>query len=154
MPDCNSATCVGGAIGFGGPILLSTGCTRRISCWFSLSLASYLLLCCAWLNILIVSSVSTTGCLWLIGCWALPIIVCSRTHSSTICRLVSAAYWLRVMSSMGACWCIWSIIWVCAILLLSIHCCIIFNINMEVGFSVSYPWLWILYYIEIINSLF
>ena len=154
MPNRNSTSWITGATWLGGPVLFPACGTRGISCWFSLSLASDLLLGCAWLNILIVSSVSTTGCLWLIGCWALPIIVCSRTHSSTISRLVSAAYWLWVMSSMGACWCIWSIIWVCAILLLSIHCCIIFNINMEVGFSVSYPWLWILYYIEIINSLF
>lgn len=137
-----------------GSILFTTCSSWWISSRFSLGLAPDSLLSCSWLDVLIVSYVATTGCLWLIGCWTLSIIVCPWTHSSSIWRLVSAAYWLRVMSGISIWLWIGCIIWVCSVVLLVAHWWLIFYLIMEVCFSVSYPWLWILYYIEILILLF
>ena len=140
MSDCNSTcdfcvACRGRRLF--AIILVATGSTWRILCIicsFCLIRSSNLLLCRARFHILIVSSISTTRSLWLIGCWTLSIIVGGWTDCTSICRFVSATYWLRIVTCLTIWQCIWWLGGGTTIFLFSIHSDCIYCIIM-VGLS-------------------
>ena len=124
MPDSNSASGVSCVGWLWRGCLLASGSSRRIlGIWrrFSGGLSSDLLLGGAWFGILIVSSVSTTGCLWLIGCWTLSIIAWGWPRSRSISRIVSSSDWLSIMFIIFIIGCILSVVGRCSIFNLSIH---------------------------------
>jgi len=146
MSDCNSTSCFRRSSRLRwlfGIILVTTCCTWRVLCisWrFCLIGTSNLLLCRARFHILIVSSISTTRSLWLIGCWTLSIIVSGWADCTAICCFVSATYWLWIMTCMTVWQRIWWVIWRSTILLFSIHSdCIYCNYgSWFVWFLISY----------------
>ena len=140
MSNCNSTNiiCSGCCLSVSTSWLFftSSSCTWWVNCccwWFSIVWSSNLLLCCTRFHILIVSC-SSSCCLRLIGCWTLSIIVGGWTDCTSICRFVSATYWLRIVTCLTIWQCIWWNIGSTTIFLFSIHSDCIYCIIM-VGLS-------------------